>query len=135
MANDHLAKYQFGKGQIANPKGRPAGSRNLLQRKVLTEVLAHWEAEGYKSIHLTYVEHPDVYFKIIASLLPREDVLRIGPLSELSDDELSELENTLVELQALPEPVPAPAPKEVAAVLEPAPAPTGNTLLGNTHTR
>jgi hypothetical protein len=116
-AANKLESYGFKPGISGNPAGKKPGTRNLLQRRVLTDLLSHWEQEGYNAIQITYREHPDVYLKVIASLLPREDVLRVGPLTELSDEELFELENTIVELRAKdaePMPTLVQTPRETA---------------------
>jgi hypothetical protein len=111
-----LARFEYSPGQSGNPTGKKPGTRNLLQRRVLTDLLQHWEAEGYNAIQTTYREEPATYLRVVASLLPREDILRVGPLAELSDEELGELESTIVELRArdvatLPEPL-AQSPKK-----------------------
>jgi hypothetical protein len=111
-----LARFEYSPGQSGNPTGKKPGTRNLLQRRVLTDLLQHWEAEGYNAIQTTYREEPATYLRVVASLLPREDILRVGPLAELSDEELGELESTIVELRARdvathPEPL-AQSPKK-----------------------
>ena len=68
--------------------GRPPGSRNKLSEAFLGDLLSDWELHGTQAIEAARVSKPEVYIRVIASLLPREASVEINPLSELSDDEL-----------------------------------------------
>lgn len=62
----------FRKGESGNPKGRPKGSRNRLSESFLRDVADHWQDNGVEAIRRTFEEKPEVYFKTIASLLPKD---------------------------------------------------------------
>jgi hypothetical protein len=98
--SNKLAQFQFAKGVSGNPKGRPPGTRSLLHKRFLTDLLQHWEQEGHKAIDLCFKEQPATYLKVVASLLPREDILKVGPLSELDENEFAEIEQAVIELRA-----------------------------------
>lgn len=59
-------------GQSGNPAGRPKGARVRLSDAFLRDVADHWQNHGVEAIQRTFAEKPDVYFKTIASLLPRD---------------------------------------------------------------
>jgi hypothetical protein len=60
------------KGQSGNPKGRPKGSRDKLGEKFVYELEKHWRKYGSKAVQEVYESRPDVYLKVIASLLPKQ---------------------------------------------------------------
>jgi len=59
-------------GQSGNPKGRPTGSRNKLNEKFILALHDDFVAHGPKVIARVREEKPDIYLKVIASILPRE---------------------------------------------------------------
>jgi hypothetical protein len=68
------------------PKGgRTHGSRNRLSKEVADAILADWREGGAAAVKITRLEKPDVYLRVVASLLPRE--LLIEPLADDLDDE------------------------------------------------
>ncbi len=85
----HLAKFQVQPGQVLNPKGRPKGSRNKLGESFLTDLQADWEQNGIAVIATVRQERPHEYLKVVASILPKELNVRVDPLDEMDDDELS----------------------------------------------
>jgi hypothetical protein len=73
------------------PKGgRTHGARNRLSKEVADAILADWRAGGAAAIKITRLEKPDVYFKIVASLLPRELTFE-SVTSDLSDEQIDVL--------------------------------------------
>jgi hypothetical protein len=56
----------FQPGQSGNPKG----SRHRLSEQLLAELCADFEAGGAAAIERCGLERPDVYLRIVASLLP-----------------------------------------------------------------
>lgn len=82
-----LAKFAFESGKSGNPGGKPVGSRNKLQGDFMREMAADFAEHGKTAIIACRTEKPDVYVKVIASLMPRELEIK-QPLDDLSEDEL-----------------------------------------------
>jgi hypothetical protein len=78
---------QFKPGNNANPGGKPAGARNRLQGDFMRELAEDFAEHGKNAIVACRIEKPDVYVKVIASLMPKEFEIK-RPLEELSEDEL-----------------------------------------------
>ena len=76
-------------GQSGNPKGRPKGSRNKLGESFLTDLQADWAEHGSAVIKTVRAERPHEYLKVVASILPKELNVRVDPLDEMDDDELT----------------------------------------------
>ncbi len=75
-------------GQSGNPAGRPKGARNRLGEAFLKALQEDFDANGIEAIERTRTEKPEVYVKVIASLLPSEHNLNVNRMDDLSDDEL-----------------------------------------------
>lgn len=71
-----------------NGGGRPKGSRNKLAEAFITDMQADWEANGVATIAQVREERPEVYLKVVASILPRDLNVNINPLEEADDAEL-----------------------------------------------
>jgi hypothetical protein len=99
---------QFGTGWQGGP-GRPIGMRNRLSESALAALGADFAEHGPEVIKQVRETRPHHYLSIIASLLPRQlQVERSSPLAELTDDELTLIEETLRagRAQLVPEPDP-----------------------------
>ena len=59
-------------GESGNPKGRPLGSRNRLSEKFILALHDDFEEHGSAVIAQVRQERPEIYLKVIASLVPRE---------------------------------------------------------------
>ncbi|WP_374634030.1 DUF5681 domain-containing protein [Ferrovibrio sp.] len=93
---------KFKPGQVANPKGRPKGSRNKLGEDFLRELCADFAEHGRAAIEAVREKKPEVYMKVVADLLPKQ-IEVTNPVDGISDDELiaiiGELESRLAATQ------------------------------------
>lgn len=96
MAADGTAPKQqigvpFKPGQSGNPAGRPKGARNRLAEAFVEALHEDFNEHGAGAIIACREDKPDVYVKVIASLLPKDVNLNItDDTSEMTDDELAE---------------------------------------------
>jgi len=91
-ANTNAPKQRgipFKKGEVANPAGRPKGSRNKLGEVFVKALAEDFESHGVEVIATVRAEKPDQYLKVIASLLPKEVEIKRTSLDGLTDDELA----------------------------------------------
>jgi len=70
--------------------GRPKGSRNKLGEQFLSNLQADWEENGEDVIIKAREEKPMEYVKMVASLLPKELLVRTAPTDEMTDEELTD---------------------------------------------
>ena len=59
-------------GQSGNPGGRPMGARSKLSEKFILALHEDFVEFGPNVVAKVRKERPDVYLKVIASILPRE---------------------------------------------------------------
>src|SRR5262245_59709045 len=79
-------------GQSGNPAGRPLGSRNKLNEKFILALHDDFVQHGAKVIEQVRKEKPDIYLKVIASILPRELHVKDGSLFDgMSNEQLDEI--------------------------------------------
>lgn len=83
--------HRWGAGQSGNPQGRPKGSRNKLGEAFLNDLYADWQQNGTEVIQRVRAEKPDAYLKVVASIVPKELIVRDETLDSLSDDDLMEV--------------------------------------------
>jgi hypothetical protein len=72
-------------GQSGNPLGRPKGSRSKFSEAFLDDFYSAWQAHGAEVIKRVRDEHPDVYLKVAASILPKEFDIRPTDFSQMTD--------------------------------------------------
>ena len=86
---------QFVVGWSGGP-GRPAGSRDKLSEPFLQALADDFRQHGQAAISEVRTELPHRYLAVIASLCPKElHVERSSPLADLTDDEITLIEQTL----------------------------------------
>src|SRR4029434_8610834 len=68
--------------------GRPRGSRNKLSEGFVAALYDDFQDHGSAALAACRAEKPDVYLRVIASLLPRDVSVKVQQLDDLSDDQL-----------------------------------------------
>lgn len=83
----------FQKGQVANPKGRPLGSRHRLTELLLKNIADDFAENGITAIQKVRSDDPATYLRVVASLIPKEAELTVrrSDAKELSDNELADI--------------------------------------------
>ena len=79
--------------QPGQPKtgGRARGVKNRLSHAFLTALAEDFEQHGMEAIKICRMERPNEYLRVIAHLMPKELEVTVGPLHEVSDEELEKL--------------------------------------------
>jgi hypothetical protein len=70
--------------------GRMKGARNKLAKAFLDDLIEEWSLGGREALRIARLEDPVRFSIMVASLLPKEMTLEVGPLQELPDDRLVE---------------------------------------------
>jgi hypothetical protein len=79
-------------GESGNPNGRPVGNRNRLNERFIKALHDDFCEHGAKVIAEVREDKPDVYLKVIASILPRELHFKNETAFEgMNDDQLDEV--------------------------------------------
>lgn len=86
--NQQRPAHLFKPGQSGNPAGRCKGSRNKLGDAFLKALADDFEAYGAAAIEATRITKPEVYMKVVASLLPKQIEIKESAFEGVSDDEL-----------------------------------------------
>lgn len=81
----------FVKGQVANPAGRPKGSRNKLGEAFISALHDDFQSHGVKAIETVRQERPHEYLKVVASILPKQVEIKEGAFDGVSDEEIAAL--------------------------------------------
>lgn len=69
--------------------GRVAGTRNKLSHAFLSDAIEAWQEHGKDALRIVFHEKPDVFLRVIASIIPRELIMTEGDmLDTLSDDDV-----------------------------------------------
>src|SRR6516165_6344587 len=91
MARPKPSAPQWQPGHSGNPKGRPIGSRNKLNEKFILALHDDFAQHGPAVIEKVRETRPEIYLKVIASILPRELHFRTANAFDgISDEELNE---------------------------------------------
>jgi hypothetical protein len=71
----NMTKWQ--KGQSGNPKGRPKGTRDAINKAFIDDVAQDWREHGLEALQRAREERPAEYVRMVASLLPKEAAMRV----------------------------------------------------------
>jgi hypothetical protein len=75
--------------------------RNKLTEIALATLSEHFAEHGKDAIDTVYREKPHVYLQVVASLLPKQvQTAKLSPLSDITDDELVQIEELLTAIRA-----------------------------------
>jgi hypothetical protein len=92
VARPKPSAQQWRPGQSGNPQGRPIGSRNKLNEKFILALHDDFAKHGPAVIEKVRETRPEIYLKVIASILPRELHFKsANAFDGMSDEELSTL--------------------------------------------
>lgn len=90
----HLQPFHFTPGNPGGP-GRPKGSRNKLQEAVIAALYQDFASHGTEAIARVREKQPAAYLAACVSLLPKRQEKIESPFTDLTDDELEQLEKFL----------------------------------------
>jgi hypothetical protein len=71
--------------------GRKRGSRNKLGETFIADLYADWQQHGPQVIETCRRNKPEVYLKVVASLLPKELEIKENPFDDFTDDQPHDL--------------------------------------------
>lgn len=71
-------KTRFGRGQPANPGGKPVGAKNAIGNAFLKALAKDFAMHGERALKELREERPDKYIEIVASLLPEEKTVNVS---------------------------------------------------------
>jgi hypothetical protein len=94
-----LVPYHFKPGHPGGP-GRPVGSRNKLTEDFLAKMQADFADHGEETIARVRERKPEVYLLAVAALVPRKFEREDSPLVNITDEELTQLEQHLAAVRA-----------------------------------
>jgi hypothetical protein len=84
------------------------GIRTKFTARFLSDFLKDFEENGAAAIKIVRVEHPEIYVRIAASIIPRDLAIETSAsLNELSEDDLDQMIGQLRQraLEQRPEPI------------------------------
>jgi hypothetical protein len=86
---------------VIHKAGRRAGARDKLQTDFLQDLAEVWALEGKGALRIMVKEEPSLFVRTVASLMPREVSMDlVGPLGDLSDQELADMLEVVRQLRA-----------------------------------
>jgi hypothetical protein len=95
MAGTGWDQKKFKPGPDARRTGRAAGFKSHLNKAFLSDLLDEWHEHGRAALRIMRAEEPAMFVRVVASLVPRELILEHGIASDLDDDTLAQMIETL----------------------------------------
>jgi hypothetical protein len=84
----------FKKGQINNPKGKLAGTRDAINKLFLRDTIATWRKHGTDALDKMATERPSDFVRVVAALQPKEANVSVNATIEqiqsLTEEQLIE---------------------------------------------
>jgi hypothetical protein len=112
--------------------GRPKGSRNKLGEAFIADLYEDWQEHGKGVLEQTRLTKPEVYMRVVASLLPKDVNLNVGIGDQLSDDDLAiGLAAVRAAIAARGPTAPGDGAKVIDGVVQAEPIPTGRASSAN----
>jgi hypothetical protein len=97
--NPNLEPFTFKPGQSGNPAGRPVGNRNKLNEKFILALHDDFVEHGTAVIEKVRKTKPEIYLKVIASILPRE--LHFKDETAFEGMSREQLDQTITEIKSI----------------------------------
>jgi hypothetical protein len=69
---------RWAKGTPSPSPGRPQGSRSQFSNEMLADMRASWAKNGPAAMQRTFEEQPAVYFRTMASIIPKDVALTVA---------------------------------------------------------
>jgi hypothetical protein len=89
MSRDNHGRFLSGNN---GGPGRPAGSKNRLAERFVADLCADWAQHGAAVVAKVRKEHPAVYLRTVASLIPRELPPPVqNEYAHMTDEQLAQL--------------------------------------------
>ncbi len=83
---------QFQPGVSGNPQGRPKGSRNRFSELFMKTLVDDFAANGAEALAKLRTRDPEVYFRLIVSLVPKSLILKYEETRGIDYDNITEEE-------------------------------------------
>jgi hypothetical protein len=91
MTDDTQKPWQWSPGQREIANVRANESRNTLREDFIADLCQSWKTHGKAAIAKVADQKPEIYLRLVALLVPKEEKLTSGAFDDVSDTELSAL--------------------------------------------
>lgn len=77
-------------GEVANPNGRPKGSRHRISEDFLRDFHNAWEQHGVEALNKVAEDKPHEFVRAAVSLLPKELHVKTDALEDMSEHDIAD---------------------------------------------